>query len=127
MPLKKCPKCSYQTEKLFNFNRHVGKCAGVETEQAEATGSGHFSCDKCLLSVSTKDALKRHQRTESCATRAMELAEGLFPPLRKYSKLFLTCHTYASQKRARYSKNLLISNFLSCYNCAGEIGTYPPL
>ena len=86
MPLpEKHPKCCYQTEKLFNFNRHFGKCAGVETEQVEARGSGHFSCDKCLLPVSTKDTLKRHQRTESCAKRAVELAEGLSPPLRKYS------------------------------------------
>ena len=85
MRLKKYLKCSYQTEKLFNFNRRVGKCAGVETEQVEARESGHFSCDKCLLPVSTMDALKRHQRTESCAKRAVELAKGLSPPLRKYS------------------------------------------
>ena len=104
MPLKKCPKCSYQTEKLFNFNRHVGKCAGVETEQVEARGSGHFSCDKCLLPVSTKDALKRHQRTESCAKTAVELAEDLSPPLSIYSKLFLTKKTYPAQKYARCSK-----------------------
>ena len=82
MPLKKCPKCSYQTEKLFNFNYHVGKCEGVKSEQDEATGSSHFSCDRCRLPVSTKDALRRHHQTESCAMRAMELTEFFSSPLR---------------------------------------------
>ena len=44
-------------------------------------------CDCCLQPVSTKDALKRHQQTQSCAKRASELAQILSSALMKYSKL----------------------------------------
>ena len=66
-----------------------------------ASGSGSFTCNLCLQPVSTKDALKRHQQTQSCAKRASELAQGLSPALKKYSMLPMSLQT-CLEKRSCY-------------------------
>ena len=63
------------------------KCKGPKPVTDVATGSGTFTCNLCLQHMSTKDALRRHQQTQSCAKRAIELAQGYSPPLKKYSKI----------------------------------------
>ena len=97
----KCPKCSYESTRLFNYNRHVQKCQGPKPVPEVASGSGCFSCDVCLQPVSTNDALKRHQQTQSCAKRARELTQGHSPALKNYTKLLISIQTYL-QKRFCY-------------------------
>ena len=86
----KCPKFPYESTRLFNYNIHVQKCEGPKPVLDVASGSGSFTGNLCLQTVSTKDALKRHQQTQSCVKRARELAQGLSPALKKYRKL--RCH-----------------------------------
>ena len=67
-----------------------------------ASGSGSFTCNLCLQPVSTNDALKRHQQTQSYAKRAAsELAQGLSPALKKYSKLPMSLQN-CLEKRSCY-------------------------
>ena len=79
--LQKCPKCSYQSDKLFNFNRYVRQCGGVKPEHEKITGSSLLSCNKCLPPVSSKDALRRHQLTESCVKRRQWSSQKILPRL----------------------------------------------
>ena len=124
----KCLKCPYESTKLFNCNRHVQKCEGSKAVPEVASGSGCFTCNVCLQSVSIKNALKFHQQTQSCGKKASDLAQAHSPALKKYSKLPISLPTHL-QKRSCYlwlqvsfillGKNIFLKlifkeNFIKC-------------